>query len=114
MCYEANAVMLRIAQGLGGSGALCARCGARSSRVFVARVRRAWLSRVVVARGRRAWSSRVVVARGRRAWSSRVVVAQARCCGEAEAVCVCVCVGKCSEAYYLERNSAMDDSIGGS
>ena len=23
-------------------------------------------------------------------------------------------VGKCSEAYYLERNSAMDDSIGGS
>ena len=23
-------------------------------------------------------------------------------------------VGKCSEAYYLKRNSAMDDSIGGS
>ena len=26
----------------------------------------------------------------------------------------CRYVGKCSEAYYLERNSAMDDSIGGS
>ena len=96
--------------------ASCVRVVARvrracSSRAFVARVRRARYVARVTSRAcvARACSSRVFVACVRRAWR-----AGARRCGEAEAVCVCVFVGKCSEAYYLERNSAMDDSIGGS
>ena len=93
MCYEANAVMLSVAQEFAYNRA-CSRAGRRV------------IKRGLVHRARpEGLESRV----------ARVRAAQPT--GEAKA-CLRAApgkeVGKCSEAYYLERNSAMDDSIGGS
>ena len=65
------------------------------------------------ARGERALREEQIVLNAERA-CRECVEGRRRWWGGAVSSAAWMCVGKCSEAYYLERNSAMDDSIGGS